>query len=89
MLEKIKLSLRISNDAYDNEIQDEINSCKKDLEISGIAKSLIKEDDPLIIQAIKQYVKASFGYDNPDSEKFKESYKLLKQHLAIVYKEEN
>lgn len=88
MLEKIKLSLRISNDAYDNEIQDEINACKKDLEISGIAKSLIKEDDPLIIKAIKQYVKANFGYDNPDSEKFKESYKLLKQHLAIVYKEE-
>lgn len=85
ILNKIKRALRINNDSYDNEIQDEINACKKDLEISGIDKFLIKDDDPLIIQAIKTYVKSSFGYDNPDAERFKLSYDLLKQHLGIVY----
>ncbi len=87
MLNTIKASLRInpSISAYDDEIKDLIEACKLDLKISGIASSLIKKSDPLIRQAIITYCKAYFGYDNPDSEKFKESYNLLKQHLAIVY----
>lgn len=89
MLETIKISLRISNDAYDEEINDLIDACKVDLKISGIASTLINESDPLIRQAIKTYCKAHFGYDNADSDKLKESYSLLKQHLAISYSEDN
>lgn len=87
MLESIKQSLRISNNAYDDEIKDLIEACKLDLKISGVASSLIIDTDPLIKQAVKSYIKAHFGYDNPDSDKFKESYSLLKQHLAISYSE--
>lgn len=89
MLEKIKLSLRINNNAYDDEVLSLIEACKLDLKISGIASSLINVDDPLIKQAIISYCKGHFGYDNPDSEKFKESYSLLKQHLAIAYSSDN
>lgn len=85
MLEKIKLSLRINNAAYNNEIQDLIDACKQDLKISGIKPSLIQDNDPLIIRAITVYVKAHFGYDNADADKFEKSYNLLKQHLAIAY----
>lgn len=89
MLEKIKLSLRINNNAYDDEVLSLIEACKLDLKISGIASSLISNYDPLIRQAIIYYCKGHFGYDNPDSEKFKESYSLLKQHLAIAYSSNN
>lgn len=89
MLESIKLSLRISNDAYDEEIQDLIDACKLDLKISGVASTLIVDSDPLIRQAIKTYIKGHFGYDNADADKFKESYSLLKQHLAISYSEDS
>ena len=89
MLEKIKLSLRINNDAYDDEIQDLIDACKQDLKISGIKPSLIQDNDPLIIRAITIYSKANFGYDNADADKFKDSYSLLKQHLAIAYSEDD
>lgn len=88
MLESIKISLRISNTAYDEEIKDLIEACKLDLKLSGVASSLISETDPIIMQAIKTYVKGHFGYDNPDADKFKESYSLLKQHLAISYRED-
>ena len=88
MLESLKLSLRISNSAYDNEIKDLMEACKLDLIISGIASTLIKDTDPLIKQAITTYVKAHFGYDNADVDKLKESYSLLKQHLAIAYSED-
>lgn len=89
MLEKIKLSLRINNAEYDDEINDLINACKQDLKISGIHPSLIQDTDPLIIRAITLYVKSDFGYDNADAEKFKRSYDLLKQHLAFAYRDDD
>lgn len=81
MLDDIKLSLRISNTHFDTEILDLIESATKDLEISGVNK--IGDIDPLIKRAITIYVKANFGWDNPDAERLQESYLMLKQHLAL------
>lgn len=81
MLESIKLALRIKSSAFDNEINDLIQSAKLDMKISGIVKT--DETDPLIQQAIKIYCKANFGLDNKDSEKYQKSYDSLKQHLSL------
>lgn len=81
MLESVKLSLRIKNNVFDGEIIDLIDAAKLDLGISGVEK--INEADPLIKRAITMYVKANFGWDNPDSEKLQESYLMLKQHLSL------
>lgn len=81
MLESIKLALRIKSSAFDEEIIELIESSKIDLKISGITN--IKEDDPLVCQAIKTYCKANFGLDNKDSEKYQASYESLKQHLSL------
>jgi len=80
MLEKIKKSLRISNNAFDDEISDLIDSALIDLKISGVVKQ--DETDPLIIRAVTIYCKAHFGY-NENSEKFQNSYDLLKTHLVL------
>ncbi len=88
MLEKVKLALRISGNIYNNEIQQLINACKKELELAGIASSNINESDVMIIQAITYYCKANFGYDNPDAERFQKSYESLKSFLCLNYKEE-
>ena len=81
MLEKVKLALRIKSNSLDLEIQDLIESAKADLNISGVKN--LDEEDPLIIQAVKTYCKANFGYDNKDSEKYQKSYDLLKQSLSL------
>lgn len=81
MLDKIKKSLRIKNSAFDGEITDLIESAKLDLSISGIKN--VMETDPLVQRAITLYCKANFGLDNKDSEKYQNSYDLLKQHLAL------
>ena len=52
MLSKVKLALRINNNAYDEEINDLISACKKELELAGIASSNIDDNDPIIIRAI-------------------------------------
>lgn len=87
MLEEVKMSLRISNNAYDNEIQNLIDACKSDLETSGVAPSYFKEDNyrALIKQAVITYCKAQFGFDNQDAIRLNESYELLKQKLSIIY----
>ena len=88
MLEDIKNALRISGDDFDKEVRDLIEACKQDLMSSGIASSCFNKDDKLIKRAIINYCKAEFGYDNPDSEKFRQAYDSLKAKLAIVYPEE-
>lgn len=88
MLNKVKLALRISNSAYDSEITDLINACKKELELAGIASSNISENDEMIIQAIKLYCKAYFGLGNSDSEKYFNAYEHLKAFLSLTYNSE-
>ena len=84
LIDDIKQSLRVSNSAYDSEIQDLIDACKSDLRLAGIFfVDGTEETDPLLKQAIRTYCKATFGYDNPDAERFHDSYIMLKQHLAL------
>ena len=104
MLEDVKAILRISNSAYDAEIEDLIEAAKIDLKLSGINidKTVtqtytpepteetpdpdpveIQVMDPLIKRAITVYVKANFGWNNPDSERLQQSYNMLKIHLAL------
>jgi len=93
MLDEIKISLRIKNDAFDSEILGLIDSAKRDLVIAGIKliPITIQPDDVevsgtldiLIKRAIITYVKANFGWDNPDAERLQQSYVMLKQHLAL------
>ncbi|WP_434794421.1 hypothetical protein TPDSL_14000 [Terrisporobacter petrolearius] len=83
MLKSVKLALRISesNNIFDSEISDLMEAAKMDLSISGVNN--INESDPLIKRAITIYCKANFGLDNKDSEKYQNSYDMLKQHLSL------
>ena len=81
LIDDIKISLRISSVAYNTEITDLINACKDDLTLSGINTTADTED--LIKRCINLYVKANFGWDNPDAERLMKSYEMLKSHLAL------
>ncbi len=84
IINDIKTALRISNMAFDTEIQDLIDAAKADLMLSGIAEAKTNDVmDPLIKRAIITYVKANFGWNNPDAEKLQQSYNMLKTHLSL------
>ena len=78
-----KTALRISSatTAYDTEVTDLISSAKADLALSGVL--VASDTDTLIKRAILTYVKANFGWNNPDAEKLQQSYEMLKNHLAL------
>jgi uncharacterized phage protein (predicted DNA packaging) len=84
LIDDIKTALRISNTAFDSEISDLISAAQSDLKLSGVLESKVNDDtDPLIKRAIIVYVKANFGWNNPDAERLQHSYNMLKIHLAL------
>ena len=54
MIEQIKLSMRISHDKLDNDIDANINACLRDLSRVGVATDG-KENDPLIVKSAELY----------------------------------
>jgi hypothetical protein len=95
LIDDVKTALRITTTEFDSEIINLINTAKADLNIAGLYKVDASEeafiqgeyptevDIPLIKQAIILYCKANFGYDNPEADRFQESYEMLKNHLSM------
>ena len=81
MLEKVKMSLRITHDEADEELIALIEACKLDLKTAGINK--IDETDPLVAQAIIRYCKANWGF-NADGYRFQRTYDALKNSLRMA-----
>ncbi len=79
MLDKIKLALRISHNKIDDDILDHILACKEDLKRVGIVN--IYDDDKLIIQVIKLYVKWQLNFEN-QAERYFKSYERLSTALS-------
>jgi uncharacterized phage protein (predicted DNA packaging) len=85
MLADVKIALRITNSAYDVEITDLIAAARQDLILSGVLPVKANSNtDALIKRAIVTYVKAHFGYDNPDAERLMMAYDRLKTHLTLA-----
>lgn len=85
-LDDVKKVLRISSSAFDTEINNLISAAQEDLKIFSIVPEKVVDTDPLVRNAIITYVKAQFGWDNPDAEKLMTSYESQKSALALVRK---
>lgn len=82
MLNKVKLALRVTTDAFDSEISDLIDAACADLGLVGVDSSA-QTDDPLLIRAITTYCKAHFGA--PDEyDRLKASYDEQKAQLITA-----
>lgn len=81
MLEKVKMALRISTDAFDSELNDLIESAKLDLGIAGVV--LPPTIDALVTKAVITYCKMSFGIPE-DYDRLKASYDEQKAQLATA-----
>lgn len=81
MLERVKLALRITTDAFDAEITDLIAAALKDLGIAGVTNE--DTDDALIRQAVITYCRTHFG--EPDEyDRLKTSYDEQKAQLQTA-----
>lgn len=78
-LDKVKLALRISPDAFDAELADLITAAQQDLGIAGVV--VPSELDAIVSRAIIVYCKMSFGLPE-DYDKLKRSYDEQKAQLS-------
>ena len=84
MLEKIKIALRITTDAFDSEIMTLIEAAKADLGIAGV--EVPEVIDPICERAIVTYCKLNFGeLDRVELyDRLKASYDEQKAQLSMA-----
>lgn len=79
MLKKVKMALRITTDAFDDELTELIEAAKADLGIAGVV--VPGELDAIVSKAIITYCKMSFGLPE-DYDQLKRSYDEQKAQLS-------
>lgn len=79
MLNAVKMALRITTNAFDNEISGLIDSARLDLRVAGVV--LPVELDALVQTAIITYCRLHFGQPD-DYDRLKRAYDEQKAQLA-------
>lgn len=80
LLNACRAALRIPDfcNDFDEEIADVIDAARAELVAGGVSDAKAHDDeDGRVRLAIKVYVKANFGMDNPDAEKFMRSFETM------------
>lgn len=84
-IDLIKRALRIDGtDIYDAEIKALIEACEADMIQSGISAEKVYSNNNLITIAKMVYVKAYFGYNNPDADALKDDYADRIKKMALL-----
>lgn len=81
-LDKIKADLRISHSALDEDLNDQIAACLKDLRIVGVEDA--EETDPIILNALKLWCRANYTADTARAAAYMERYNALKATLMMA-----
>lgn len=81
-LTKIKTALRISHNALDEDLRDQVDACLADLSLCGIANP--QETDALILNALKLWCRANFTDDTNKGAAYMERYNALKASLITA-----
>ncbi|WP_130811409.1 DNA-packaging protein [Olsenella sp. Marseille-P4559] len=85
LLAACRAALRIPADCstYDGEIADLIDAARSALRAGGVTEAMAaSNDDSSVCVAIKVYVKANFGMDNPDAERLMQSFRDMLCRMA-------
>lgn len=84
LLDRARSALRITSKSFDDEIQTLLTAAFLDMQASGVD---VSADNELIKTAALTYVKANFGFDNPDSARLQAAYENQLQKLSLAYNE--
>ena len=80
MLDFVKMALRVTTDAFDDQLNILIEAAVADLGIAGVV-NIDTTNDPLIKQAVATYCLLNFGIPD-DAERIRRSYDEQKAQLS-------
>ena len=81
MLDKVKMALRITTNAFDDELNELIQAAVIDLDIAGVDSA--EGVTPLVSRAIITYCKCNFGQPD-DYDRLKASYDEQKAQMSMA-----
>lgn len=84
ILEKVKLALRISHNALDDEIEDVITSARQEMVRAGMKSDTAESDMKLVETAIKTYALAYYA-PVKEAEMYAESFRYQLDQLRKSY----
>lgn len=86
MLARARSALRLGGCTdFDQEISDLIDAARAKMRAGGVSLAASEDDDmPLTRTAIIAYVKGGFGLDNPDAERYMESFESMVSQLKCT-----
>lgn len=82
MLDAVKLAMRLTTTAYDDEITRLIEAACADLGIAGVTAESTTSD-PILVQAVVTYCRLNFGSPD-DYDRLKRSYDEQKAQLQTA-----
>lgn len=81
---ELRQRMRINHDGFDGELQELAEAARGELILAGVLPERAEdESDPLIKQAVAAYLKANFGFDSPDADKYREAFEKMKIRLTL------
>ena len=84
-LASVRLYVRNNSTALDAEIKDLILAARGELILGGVLPArAADENDALVKRAVTTYVRAEFGLENEDADKYRASFKAQKIALALA-----
>lgn len=79
--EAVKMALRITTDAFDDELEDLIDAAVLDMRLAGITND--DTDDKLVRRAVITYCRLNFGQPD-DYDRLKASYDEQKRQMGMA-----
>lgn len=85
LLARARRAVRVSEADFDAELMDLINAAQADLNNGGVLRKYAYSwRDPLVLRAVITYVKAHFGVDNPEADRFAAAYADMRSDLMTT-----
>lgn len=85
LLEKVKLAMRRSDTAFDDEINDNIAAAIEDLRLAGVNDVVLGSplDYPLVVDAVVMFCRKNIGVP-ADADRLKKAYDEKKQQMLTA-----
>ena len=87
LIRKVKTKIRIRHNVLDEDVEDTIAACLRDLQIGRIQAPTpadSQEIDPLILNAVKLFCRAEFTDDTGKAADYMARYDALKSNLQMA-----
>ena len=76
--------VRTAQNRTDGELRDLVEAARVELILAGILSTKANDEtDPLIKAAITTYIKADYGIDVPDADKYRNSFDIQLKKMAV------